>query len=324
MSCNVFANNNEIACKAGDGKVICAFPDVCLTPPSPPAGPVPIPYPDTSFSKDMKNGTKTVKIKNKPVMQKDKSFYKTSPLGDEAATRSLGAGVVTHVITGKTYFVMWSFDVIAEGKNLPRHIDPTTSNHSSIIGNAMAPMANLATMALAWFRRKRGKCECCGKDPHATSGTPVSMENWYTTGQSGTSSNDLKNGWTTKRGKSIRGFDAVIADAKNKKNLTPPCTCDGRVMPEPPCNKFYTGVSTAERNKIKADWNAAGQKGDGLFTIRRRIGAKSGAKVNHLTPKAAGGCPTGRGNLQAHERLCSVCKGLDDEFGELQNKRMQI
>ena len=66
--------------------MIAAFPDVCLSPPSPPAGPVPVPYPNTSFSKDMQNGSKTVMIKGKEVMLKDQSFYKTSPLGDEAAT----------------------------------------------------------------------------------------------------------------------------------------------------------------------------------------------------------------------------------------------
>lgn len=32
MGCKVYANGDEIACKAGDGKVIAAFPDVCLTP----------------------------------------------------------------------------------------------------------------------------------------------------------------------------------------------------------------------------------------------------------------------------------------------------
>lgn len=32
MGCEVYANGDEIACKAGDGKVIAAFPDVCLTP----------------------------------------------------------------------------------------------------------------------------------------------------------------------------------------------------------------------------------------------------------------------------------------------------
>ena len=111
MGCKVYANNNEIACKAGDGKVVAAFPDVCLSQPSPPAGPIPVPYADSSFSKDMKGGSKTVKIKGKEVMLKDKSYYKTSPLGNEAATKTLGAGVMAHVITGKTYFAAWSMDV---------------------------------------------------------------------------------------------------------------------------------------------------------------------------------------------------------------------
>lgn len=64
----------------------------------------------------MKKGSKTVKIKRKEVMLKDLSYYKTSPLGDEAATKSQGAGVITHVITGKTYFVSWSMDVLFEGR----------------------------------------------------------------------------------------------------------------------------------------------------------------------------------------------------------------
>lgn len=135
MGCEVYANGNAISCKAGDNKVIAAFPDVCLSPPSPPAGPIPLPYPNTSFSKDMKNGSKTVKIKGKEVMLKDQSYYNTSPLGDEAATKGLGAGVITHVITGKTYFVAWSMDVKFEDQNVDRHIDLTTSNHAS-------PMAN--------------------------------------------------------------------------------------------------------------------------------------------------------------------------------------
>ncbi len=130
MGCDVFANNNEIACKKGGGKVIAEFPDVCLSPPSPPAGPLPVPYPNTSFSKDMKSGSKTVKIKGGEVMLKDKSFYKTSPLGNEAATKSFGANVITHTITGKTYFVAWSMDVKFEGKNVDRHMDMTTSNHN--------------------------------------------------------------------------------------------------------------------------------------------------------------------------------------------------
>lgn len=129
MGCKVYCNGSEIACKGGANKVIAEFPDVCLSPPSPPAGPIPVPYPDTSFSKDMKSGSKTVKIKNKEVMLKDKSYYKSSPLGDEAATKSFGANVISHNITGKTHCVSWSMDVKIEGKNVDRHMDLTTSNH---------------------------------------------------------------------------------------------------------------------------------------------------------------------------------------------------
>src|SRR5713101_772482 len=174
MGCEVYANGDEIACKAGGGKVIAAFPDVCLTPPPPPAGPIPVPYPDTSFSKDMQNGSKTVQIGGQEVMLKDASFYKSSPLGNEAATNSQGAGVVTHVITGKTYFVAWSMDVHFEGQNVDRHTDMTTSNHASPIANVAVPLVNLAMMVLGWIREKLGKCGCCGKDPHSK-GNEVSM-----------------------------------------------------------------------------------------------------------------------------------------------------
>ena len=147
MGCDVFANGDEIACKAGGGKVIASFPDVCLTPPPPPAGPIPVPYPDTSFSKDMQKGSKTVLIEGKEVMLKDQSFYKSSPLGDEAATNGQGANVITHVITGKTYFVAWSMDVKFEGQNVDRHTDLTTSNHACPPAGAAVPNLNAAKPA---------------------------------------------------------------------------------------------------------------------------------------------------------------------------------
>jgi hypothetical protein len=38
MGVNVFANGMEISCKKSDNKSIAAMPDICLSPPSPPAG----------------------------------------------------------------------------------------------------------------------------------------------------------------------------------------------------------------------------------------------------------------------------------------------
>jgi uncharacterized protein DUF4150 len=128
MGKNVFANGNEVSAKKDDNKSIAAMADVCLSPPSPPAGPVPIPYPNTAVASDTSNGSKTVKIGGDEVGLKNASDYKKSN-GDEAATKSLGMGVVSHNIQGKMKHAAWSMDVKFEGKNAIRHMDLTTHNH---------------------------------------------------------------------------------------------------------------------------------------------------------------------------------------------------
>lgn len=130
MPATVFANMMAVSCKAGDGKSICAMPDVCLTPPAPPAGPIPIPYPNTGMATDTDGGSKEVKINDKEVMLKDKSSFKKST-GDEAATSGQGANVITHKIQGKCFFKAWSMDVKVEGENVVRHFDIMTHNHAS-------------------------------------------------------------------------------------------------------------------------------------------------------------------------------------------------
>jgi hypothetical protein len=76
----VFANGREVSCKAAAGKSICAFPDVCMTPPETPVTPpgVPIPYPNTGMASDATGGSKKVKIGGKEVMLKNKSHFKKS------------------------------------------------------------------------------------------------------------------------------------------------------------------------------------------------------------------------------------------------------
>lgn len=134
MANQVYANGMEVACKSGSGKSIAAFPDVCLSPPSPPAGPVPIPYPVTAEDSDTDGGSKKVKISGKEVMLKNQSNFKKCT-GDEASTKSLGMGVVTHKNTGKLFFSAWSMNVKFEGQNAVRHLDLVTQNHSSMPGN---------------------------------------------------------------------------------------------------------------------------------------------------------------------------------------------
>lgn len=177
MTRKVFAGTWEIAAENGMNKSIARAPDVCLSPPSPPAGPIPVPYQDTSFSNNLKSGSRTVKIGGKGAALAQKSYYKESILGDEAATRAFGANVVTHQITGKTYFQAWCMDVKFEGKNVCRHLDMTTSNHASG-GTTTVPLPTDEMMAMsAQDAIAADKCPCCGAALHdyqkGDDGTPL-------------------------------------------------------------------------------------------------------------------------------------------------------
>jgi hypothetical protein len=130
MGCTVYANSMSIACKAADGKTVAAMPDVCLSPPSPPAGPIPLPYPNTAMASDTTDGSTTVQISGQEVMLKNQSSFKKSS-GDEAATKSFGMNVVTHQIQGSVAFIAWSMDVKFEGANVPRNLDLTGHNEAS-------------------------------------------------------------------------------------------------------------------------------------------------------------------------------------------------
>ncbi len=131
MALKVYANGRELSGKAGSGKSICAFPDVCMTPPeSPPTPPgIPIPYPNTGMASDTSSGSKKVKAAGKELVLKNKSFFKKSA-GDEAGCAAK-KGVITSKNMGKVYFNSWSMDVKIEGKNVVRHFDLTTHNHAS-------------------------------------------------------------------------------------------------------------------------------------------------------------------------------------------------
>lgn len=341
MGRGVYANGNDVACKAGDGKVIAAFPDVCMSPPSPPAGPLPVPYPASSFSRDMASGSRSVTIGGKEVMLKDQSFYKSSPLGDEAATRSFGANLVTHAITGKTYFAGWSMDVKFEGLNVCRHLDPTTSNHASYPGGT-GPMSELEGMALAALSDpKEDLCPCCWspdctaalpKEVSTASGPqprePFSFDEWY-------------------------GFDPLtpVGAARRAELAGLPCAgggCPNHGKParksDAPCD-VYRVTTTAE-----GDTNAsAGPSEETMERIRsaarvprspRELArsvhgpfAKAGdifvhpdpakgrvwtmaernakLQIDHRTPRVSGGCPSSPANLVAHDALCANCQRAD-------------
>lgn len=341
MSGDVYANGNEIAHKAGMNKVIAAFPDVCLSPPSPPAGPIPIPYPDTSFSKDLQKGSKNVKIKGKPAALSQQSFYKSSPLGDEAATRSFGANILTHQITGKSYFQMWSMDVVIEGKNACRHLDICTCNHASYPGGTL-PMTSAEKMAKA--RIAAGKCPCCNKALHAVGqGTPVAWQTtdtdmnrdeWYEM--------NIKRRYPdpTRQAAELTNYRNTIAKAQAR----PGCVCKSKntkLLPEAPCDVFFDNPDPAKRrdrrDNIKESWkhykdistyqsrNGIRSEPDSIALLTKRLRRpptdtelRNDRQVNHLTPKSAGGCPTGNKNLQPMRQLCGPCQAIDKEFENYQ------
>jgi hypothetical protein len=130
MGANVFANGREVSAKKAGNESLAAMPDVCLSPPSPPAGPIPIPYPNFSDASHTSSGTKSVLVGGKEAGIKNESDYKKSK-GNEAATRSFGMGVVSHTIQGKSQHAAWSMDVKFESHNVIRFGDLTTHNHGS-------------------------------------------------------------------------------------------------------------------------------------------------------------------------------------------------
>lgn len=173
MANEVYANGMELACKAGAGKTICAFPDVCFTPPENPATPpgVPLPYPNTGFASDTTEGSKTVKISDKEIMLKNKSYFKTST-GDEAGCAAK-KGVISSKHKGKVYFIKWSMDVKFEGENVDRHLDMTTNNHGSLANEAV-PWPFLDAMSVSAETGpcakdiKKEKSACKDYTPHGS------------------------------------------------------------------------------------------------------------------------------------------------------------
>ncbi|MEY1554184.1 DUF4150 domain-containing protein [Yoonia sp. R2331] len=121
----VVVNKLTVVHKKSDGIAICGPPDVCKTPS--PGGPVPIPYPNIALSKHLAKGTKTVKADGVPIALKTSEF--STSTGDEGGTA--GGGVVSGKIKGKAKFINYSFDVMAEGKNVARLSDPMTMNGNS-------------------------------------------------------------------------------------------------------------------------------------------------------------------------------------------------
>ncbi len=126
MAQTTFSNGRGIAHK-GSGGSSTVFPDVCLTPIG--IAVVPIPYANTGVSADTTKGPKTVKTDGEMPMVKEALYSKSS--GDEAGVRK---GVVSGTHKDVCEFMMYSFDVKFEGRNVCRLADPLFHNKKNIVG----------------------------------------------------------------------------------------------------------------------------------------------------------------------------------------------
>jgi hypothetical protein len=268
-----YVNGKKVVRKKGEGKVVGAFPDVCLSPPGPPAGPVPVPYAVTSYERDLKAGARTVEVDGEPVGIGQESYYASKPLGDEAATKSLGGNMLTHTTGGKTYFAAWSLDVKAEGQGVLRHLDLTTSNHGSYPGGT-PPFPHLSEAEqLALQRVEQGKCPCCGEEscPAAflQGEEPLSLEEYY----------EINN-----RPGRREQYEHL---KRHKSNL---CTCAGRVLPESPCDVF--------RKKTSSDTMRSSEDGKALAR-KKNIGDSILSQLESLS----------RTRSRYYRRCCSRVAG---------------
>ena len=300
MGNDVFANGREISCKAADGKAIAAFPDVCFTPPQTPATPpgVPIPYPNNGMASDATKGSKKVKISNKEVMLKNKSYFKKSS-GDEAGNAPK-KGVVTSKIQGKVYFNAWSMDVKFEGENVVRHLDLTTHNHASPTGQT-PPWPYADTMAITKIDACKDDAEKAGKKCAGEKGPPDCTEACKKAQKCILlPKNDDKKACckedttghhlievhcfspTGERGGALEGLESYSQNAA-------PCVCASESRSDGTHGVLHAVQSKLEgayndRGKILGEWENSGKtgKGENIARWRYKEARNAGAKAHKI------------------------------------------
>ena len=95
----------------------------------------------------------------------------------------------------------------------------------------------------------------------------------------------------------------------------------GDTFPQQPADTA-AGVNTTTKKKkqIEGEWDKSRKKYKAKRPLMFPPGTEQYAqKTNHRVPKAAGGCPTGKGNLKPDSRLSEECQKIDAELTEIQS-----
>ncbi len=121
--------------------------DVCKTP-APPAGPIPMPYPNMAMCNqaDPSKCTQKVKIVNQPALTKDSQIPTST--GDEAGS---AGGVVSGTIKGPCLYKTFSAKVKFEGSSVVYQLCSTTHNGTSAnapLGMQTAPSQTKVTVMM--------------------------------------------------------------------------------------------------------------------------------------------------------------------------------
>ena len=127
MSVTINVNDLSLAHKGCNGSATATIPDVCKTPS--PGGPVPLPYPNIALSSDLAKGTKKIKVDG-GQMAANKGSELSRSTGDEAGTVG---GVKSSTFIKEATWLLYSFDVMLEGKNACRLTDKLFMNHQNTV-----------------------------------------------------------------------------------------------------------------------------------------------------------------------------------------------
>lgn len=164
MVATVNVNGLGLCHQKSDGFVMSTIPDICKTP----AGStmIPLPYVITGYSKDLANGSSSVKADGGASCAiVGSEFAKTT--GDEPGS---GGGMTSGTVGGKATWLSWSPNVLIEGKNACRLTDKMLMNqgNASSLGGEQQPkwqggddkyMDEICEMACECLSEGRGQ-EC--------------------------------------------------------------------------------------------------------------------------------------------------------------------
>ena len=154
----------------GSNHVAVSPPAVSLNPPTPPAGPVPVPFPYMARSATAKGTAAALKAGGKPVLVKGSVMSLEAPANQPS--QPTGGDVVTHAVKGKAVTTQGSGQTTAGGKPVCRTGDMTRMNVMTAqqpVAQQTVPLIKAAGLDMAGGKGGKG----AGKDKKDKAAAPA-------------------------------------------------------------------------------------------------------------------------------------------------------